>query len=396
MRFLKKLKRVAVLVAQHVTRVVKVIWSFLATQEKADDRKFLWNENRLGDGNILPKAKPFSQIPGPLPIPFFGSQWLYSWIGPYFLDKLHLANEDKYFKYGPIVKEHYLWNFPIVHLYDKNDIETVLKYSSKYPIRPGLEAQIFYRNSRPDRYKSVGLVNVVFSDLVKEALNSDEATGTQSPVLNQILTAEGVDTRDKIVSLIDLVAAGIETTGNATLFLLHNILNNPEIKVRVYEELDRVLPSPEDTITPQLLLELKYLRACIVESLRMTPVAPNVARILEKPFTFQGYHVPAGTLVVCETWVASLQEENYLNAKSFIPERWLDSDKTNRYPFLAVPFGVGRRMCPGKRIAENEMLIITAKLLRAFDISFHKPLEQVYKFLISPKGPINVILRERY
>lgn len=168
---------------------------------------------------------------------------------------------------------------------------------------------------------------------------------------------------------------------------------------------------------------------------RMTPVAPNVARILEKPFTFQGYHVPAGvrvlnshseistnilllflqTLVVCETWVASLQEENYLNAKSFIPERWLDSDKTNRYPFLAVPFGVGRRMCPGKRIAENEMLIITAKvkhastkmysstypsrrtqLLRAFDISFHKPLEQVYKFLISPKGPINVILRERY
>ncbi|XP_057364425.1 ecdysone 20-monooxygenase-like [Daphnia carinata] len=525
MRFLKKLKRVTVLVAQHVTRVVKVIWSFLATQEKADDRKFPWNENRLSDGDILPKGKPFSEIPGPLPLPFFGSQWLYSWIGPYFLDKLHLANEDKYFKYGPIVKEHYLWNFPIVHLYDKNDIETVLKYSSKYPIRPGLEAQIFYRNSRPDRYKSVGLVNVqglewhhlrsklttqlastalgdhtvkqlsiiseeliekirderdakniieefekyiysyglevifaillgrrlgalnkssippiaerlmfatenlfevshetmyglpwwkyfptksyrklaecediiydVFSDLVKEALINDETTDTQSPVLNQILTAEGVDTRDKIVSLIDLVAAGIETTGNATLFLLHNILNNPEVKVRVYEELDRVLPSPEDTITPQLLVELKYLRACIIESLRMTPVAPNVARILEKPFTFQGYHVPAGTLVVCETWVASLQEENYLNAKSFIPERWLDSDKPNRYPFLAVPFGVGRRMCPGKRIAENEMLIITAKLLRAFDISFHEPLEQVYKFLISPKGPIKVMLRER-
>lgn len=138
MRFLKKLKRVAVLVAQHVTRVVKVIWSFLATQEKADDRKFLWNENRLGDGkrtiyqikivfflrlhkfnlhlvilllclgNILPKAKPFSQIPGPLPIPFFGSQWLYSWIGPYFLDKLHLANEGKY------IYDHRQVHFPMI------------------------------------------------------------------------------------------------------------------------------------------------------------------------------------------------------------------------------------------------------------------------------------------
>lgn len=132
-------------------------------------------------GDVLP-AKPFSQIPGPLHVPLFGSQWLYSWIGPYFLDKLHLANEgtvkeinntvvklcascfffvsfvwfylDKYRKYGAIVKEHFLWNFPIIHLYDKHDIENVLKYPSKYPIRPGLEAQIFYRQSRPDRYKS--------------------------------------------------------------------------------------------------------------------------------------------------------------------------------------------------------------------------------------------------
>ena len=61
---------------------------------------------------------------------------------------------DKYRKYGAIVKEHFLWNFPIIHLYDKHDIENVLKYPSKYPIRPGLEAQIFYRQSRPDRYKS--------------------------------------------------------------------------------------------------------------------------------------------------------------------------------------------------------------------------------------------------
>jgi hypothetical protein len=51
----------------------------------------------------------------------------------------------------------------------------------------------------------------VFTDLVNEALRDDENTEIQSPVLNQILTAEGVDIRDKIVALIDLVAAGIET-----------------------------------------------------------------------------------------------------------------------------------------------------------------------------------------
>jgi len=44
-------------------------------------------------------------------------------------------------------------------LYDKGDIEEVLKYPSKYPLRPALEAQCIYRKSHPERYKSVGLVN---------------------------------------------------------------------------------------------------------------------------------------------------------------------------------------------------------------------------------------------
>lgn len=67
------------------------------------------------------------------------------------------------------------------------------------------------------------------------------------------------------------------------------------------------------------------------------------------------------TLVVCETWVASLQEENYPQARQFIPERWLNSG-FNSNPFLTVPFGVGKRMCPGKRIAEHEMIILATKV----------------------------------
>ena len=129
----------------------------------------------------------------------------------------------------------------------------------------------------------------VFADLVTEALDSPENVDNRSSILNEILAAKDVDVRDKIVVLIDLVQAGIETvfiffemlknygklhiiisffkTGNATLFLLHNILSNPEVKSKVYEELDRVF-SPGIEMTPQVLLELKYLRACVIESLR--------------------------------------------------------------------------------------------------------------------------------
>ncbi len=66
---------------------------------------------------------------------------------------------DKYLKYGPVVKEHYFWNFPILHLYDKSDIETVLKWPSKFPIRPEMEALSTYRRSCPDRYSTIGIVS---------------------------------------------------------------------------------------------------------------------------------------------------------------------------------------------------------------------------------------------
>lgn len=73
------------------------------------------------------------------------------------------------------------------------------------------------------------------------------------------------------------------------------------------------------------------------------------------------------SVVICQTWVASLQEENYPNAREFIPERWLSTDGVSKSnPYFEVPFGVGKRMCPGKRIAEYQLLVLTAKVLKIF------------------------------
>lgn len=62
-------------------------------------------------------------------------------------------------RYGPIVKEEALWNFPVIYLYDKHDIEKVLRQQSKYPYRPPTEVTAHYRASRPDRFPSLGLIN---------------------------------------------------------------------------------------------------------------------------------------------------------------------------------------------------------------------------------------------
>jgi ecdysone 20-monooxygenase len=62
-------------------------------------------------------------------------------------------------RYGSIVCERALWNFPVVSLLERSDIETVLKYQSRFPLRPPTEVLAWYRQSRPDRYTTLGLVN---------------------------------------------------------------------------------------------------------------------------------------------------------------------------------------------------------------------------------------------
>lgn len=102
--------------------------------------------------------KEISYIPGPYSIPFFGTSWVHT-LGGFQLNKLHEYYKYMHSKYGPIMKEEALWNIPVISLFERRDIEKVLKSSSRFPIRPPTEAIAYYRKSRPDRYISTGLVN---------------------------------------------------------------------------------------------------------------------------------------------------------------------------------------------------------------------------------------------
>jgi len=62
-------------------------------------------------------------------------------------------------RYGRILLERALWNFPVVSLLEREDIEAVLKHQSKFPLRPPTEVMLWYRQTRPDRYTTLGIVN---------------------------------------------------------------------------------------------------------------------------------------------------------------------------------------------------------------------------------------------
>lgn len=64
-------------------------------------------------------------------------------------------------------------------------------------------------------------------------------------------------------------------------------------------------------------------------------------------------------------------------------------------PAIVVPFGVGKRTCPGKRFVEMELNLIVAKLIREFEVEFCDEINLQCEFLLAPKASVNILFKSR-
>lgn len=96
------------------------------------------------------------RVPGPLRLPLFGTKWNCMFSN---MNKLHEYYAELNQKYGDVAME-LKGSVPIISLFKRQDIEKVLKVPTKFPFRPPTDITVTYRRSRPDRYASVGMVNI--------------------------------------------------------------------------------------------------------------------------------------------------------------------------------------------------------------------------------------------
>lgn len=138
---------------------------------------------------------------------------------------------------------------------------------------------------------------------------------------------------------------------------------------KLRDELEKELG--HDNVKQSDLPRLPYLDACIKETLRLHPPAPLLLphRALES-CNVMGYNIPEDTIVTVNVWALGRDPSTWDDPLSFNPERFLVSGldyKGNDYKYL--PFGSGRRMCPGQPMAAKVVPLILGTLIHLFDWS---------------------------
>ncbi|KAG0699531.1 cytochrome P450 [Suillus ampliporus] len=164
--------------------------------------------------------------------------------------------------------------------------------------------------------------------------------------------------------------AGFDTTAGTMLVFIHAMACFPEVQARMREEIHKVvgtdrLPSFVDRE------RLPYINAAIKEVYRWNPNSPMGApRKLQDADTYRGYYIPKGTIIMPNIWLLSRDQESGIDPEAFSPERFLETHvkKTALDPY-SYAFGFGRRMCPGRFLADNTVFMLVTSMVATVQIS---------------------------
>jgi cytochrome P450 len=157
----------------------------------------------------------------------------------------------------------------------------------------------------------------------------------------------------------------------------------PEVQKKAREEIDRVIGSDRLPVIADRD-RLPYLWAAMKETHRWHPVGPTgIAHATTAEDIWNGYRIPKGAIIVANTWWFTHDPAVYPDPMVFRPERFIDTPKHKAEPDPRnLIFGYGRRVCPGRYVADNAVFITIAQTLTVFDIS--KPVDKAGR-VIEPR-----------
>ncbi|XP_061342927.1 trimethyltridecatetraene synthase-like [Gastrolobium bilobum] len=238
-----------------------------------------------------------------------------------------------------------------------------------------------------------GIKDYIARDMVDVLLQLVE-----DPNLEVKLERHGV----KALSL-DLIAGGTESSAVTVKWAISELLGKPEIFLRATEELDKVIRR-DRWVEEKDIVNLPYINAIAKEAMRLHPVAPMLAqRLACEDCNVDGYDIPKGTHVIVNFWTIGRDPEIWENPNEFQPERFIGKEiDVKGHDYELLPFGAGRRMCPGYPLGLKIIQACLANMLHGFNWRLpHNTrkedlnMEEIFGLSTHRKLPLEVVVEPR-
>ena len=152
-----------------------------------------------------------------------------------------------------------------------------------------------------------------------QAVRDGQLKGT---IIAKLVDRCGKDSNVPIVVAVDSMGAGMDTTGNTSAFLIYDLATNPDKQELLYREICEVV-GKTGQMTEKKLVKMRYLKACVNESLRLNPIISATTRTTQVDMVLGGYQIPKGTFLNLHNAVHTNNEKYFSEPETFKPERWI-------------------------------------------------------------------------
>ncbi|XP_068636128.1 cytochrome P450 89A2-like [Aristolochia californica] len=303
----------------------------------------------------------------------------------------------------------YTQNRLLVHL-DKNIIFSIFPVIGKFLFRKNWDEVVKLRQKQAELF-----LRLVRARKEKGKKNHSDENSISHCYVDSLLALELPEEGDRNLSeseIINLCSefldAGTDTTSSALQWVMANVVKYPEVQEKIVQEIGRVLAEGTEEKDPKIIGEeelqkMKYLRAVVHEALRRHPPAHFVLpHCATKRAEINGYDIPTNAMINFAVLEMGLDEKMWEDPLKFKPERFLhkeELDFTGSEQIKIMPFGVGRRICPGLALAMLHLQFTVANLVREFEWKTKEgeevDLSGKGEFTTSMKNPLKAVIVPR-
>ncbi|CAL4999255.1 unnamed protein product [Urochloa decumbens] len=258
-------------------------------------------------------------------------------------------------------------------------VELVAKpnVSDLFPFLRRLDLQGRRRHAARQIGKVIRVLDGIIDRRLADAKTSSMAKQKQGDdflgTLLELVSTGKITREDVTTILFDVFTAGSDTIAITVEWAMAELLRDPSAMSKLLSEIKATIGDKE-TIEEHDTARMPYLHAVMKEAMRLHPVAPILLphQAVEDGVEIGGYAVPKGTTVIFNAWAIMRDPAAWERPDEFLPEKFLDGAAAKVVDFRGkdyefIPFGSGRRMCPGVPMAERVVPLILAFLLHAFE-----------------------------